>query len=232
MENLQDLFFKYFLNLTSIREVSSDKMMIKSLGPVWHKKQKEQNIIPKGLRGVDRQAQWGYSKADGWVYGHGSYCTVSHNIPVIGKFKWIPNNRHEGKEIYWELIKHKESIDTVCFDSKADDSKLFKNLKNFLNINLLTVCRRNMDKTFERKSMIQFMNKKKNKKIYRQRSVTVEPMQGLIANIFDLSRSWMRGDTNNRWITAAQGVAVQIAQLNAYLAGESTWKVKEAVLGV
>lgn len=207
-------------------------MMVKALGPVWHKKQKEQNIIPKNLRGLDVEAQWGFSKADGWVYGHGSYCTVSHGIPVVGKFKWIPNNRHEGKEVYWELIKHKDLINTVCFDSKADDNKLFKNLKKFLGIDLLTVCRRNMDKTPERKKMIEFMNRKKNKKIYRLRSVTVEPMQGLIANIFDLSRSWMRGDENNRWITAAQGIAVQMAQLSAFKAGRSTWKVKQAVLGI
>ena len=42
------------------------------MGPVWHKKQKDLGIIPKGLRGVDKKATWCKSNADGWVYGHGS----------------------------------------------------------------------------------------------------------------------------------------------------------------
>ena len=43
-------------------------MMIKARGPIWHKKQKAQGIIPKGLRGLDQEATWGKSQADGWVY--------------------------------------------------------------------------------------------------------------------------------------------------------------------
>jgi len=31
-------------------------MMNQAKGPVWYKKQKEKRIIPKGLRGIDREA--------------------------------------------------------------------------------------------------------------------------------------------------------------------------------
>ena len=48
-------------------------MMIKAKGPVWHKKQKEKGEIPKGLGGLDKEATWGKSNADGWVYGQGSF---------------------------------------------------------------------------------------------------------------------------------------------------------------
>jgi len=47
--------------------------MNKAKGPVWHKKQKEQGIIPEGLRGIDKEATWYKSNADGWVYGHGTF---------------------------------------------------------------------------------------------------------------------------------------------------------------
>jgi hypothetical protein len=46
--------------------VSADKMMNKAKGPRWHKKQKEQGIIPKGLRGIDKVDQLGISKKWSW----------------------------------------------------------------------------------------------------------------------------------------------------------------------
>jgi len=42
----------------------------------------------------------------------------------------------------------------------------------------------------------------------------------------------MRGDKSNRWLFAAMGIAVQIAQRSAYLNGSSTWNIKEEVLGI
>ena len=98
-------------------------------------------------------------------------------------------------------------------------------------MNLITYCRTNMDKKPHRKKMIQFMRRPKHKKIYRERSYKVEPMQGLVKDIFELDRCWMRGDDNNRWIFAAMGLTVQMHQLQAFKQGRSTWKIKELVLG-
>jgi hypothetical protein len=63
--------------------VSADKMMNKDKGPVWHKKHKDKGIIPNGLRGLDQQATWSKSMADGWVYGYGSFSLTSHKHPVL-----------------------------------------------------------------------------------------------------------------------------------------------------
>ncbi len=73
---------------------------------------------------------------------------------------------------------------------------------------------------------------RKNKSTYKKRSVTVEPMQGLMKDIFELETCWMRGDENNRWLFAAMGVAVQTAQCNAWQTNQSTWKIKSMVLGI
>jgi hypothetical protein len=56
-------------------------------------------------------------------------------------------------------------------------------------------------------------------------------MQGLIKNIFELERCWMRGNENNRGLFAAMGVAVQMHQVRAWEAGRSTWTIKQEVLG-
>ena len=41
----------------------------------------------------------------------------------------------------------------------------------------------------------------------------------------------MRGNDSNRWIFAAMGVSVQIAQHQAWKEKRSTWKIKEDVVG-
>jgi len=207
-------------------------MMVKAKGPVWHKKQKELNILPSKLRGVDKEATWSYSQTDRWIYGHGTYCEVSHETPVVLNFKWMRNCAHEAKVMSKCIRKYCSLIDYACMDSKADDIGLYKSLKIFSKIQLLTSPRKNMNKTEERKKFIRIMNLSKHKKIYRRRSITVEPMQSLIKDIFDLEGCWMRGNKNNRWINAAMGIAVQMAQLDAWKEKRSTWKIKNEVLGV
>jgi len=217
--------------LTGDTVISTDKMMNQAKGPVWHKKQKEKGIIPKGLRGIDRQATWGKSNADGWVYGHGTFTAASHKHPVLGCFMWMRNSDNEAKRLWLETYHVKDQIAYVAMDSKADDSALFRELKRQRKINLITCCRQHMDKSPHRKKMIKFMQKKKHKKIYRERSYKVEPMQGIVKDIFDLDRCWMRGEENNRWLFAAMGLTIQMHQLDAFKKGRSTWNIKEQVLG-
>ena len=79
--------------------------------------------------------------------------------------------------------------------------------------------------------MLEELSTKRHKRIYKERSITVEPMQGLVKDIFDLDLCWMRGDDNNRWLFAAMGIATQMAQLQAYQNRQSTWNIKSLVLG-
>ena len=205
--------------------------MNKAKGPVWHKKQKDQGIIPKGLRGIDKEATWCKSKAAGWVYGHGSFSMTSHQHPVLGCFLWMQNSANEAKRMWLETFHIKDHVDYIAMDSKADDASLFREFKRQRQVNLITSCRANMDKTTPRKKMIAFMSKPKHKKIYRERAYKVEPMQGLVKDIFELDRCWMRGDDNNRWLFAAMGLTIQMHQLQAFKQGRSTWNIKEQVLG-
>lgn len=211
---------------------SADTMMVKSRGPVWHKKQKNQGLMPKRLWGVDKEATWGVSKADGWIYGHGTFMITPHKIPVVGMFKWMPNSMNEAKRMEQEIIKYNNLIHTICMDSKADDQNLYHRLKKENNIQLVTVPRKGMDKSLSRKKYIADMLTAANRKKYKKRCITVEPMQGLIKNIFDLDTCWMRGNRNNQWLFAAMGIAVQIAQWKAYENETSTWKIKSEVLGL
>ncbi len=207
-------------------------MMTRARGGVWHKKDKAQARVPDGLTGLDKSATWSFSKADGWIYGHGSFALVSHKTPILLQFKWMPNSAHEAKRMEQEVIKFGELIDIVCMDSKADDEKMFTRLKTKQSIKLLTVPRSRMDKSKARKQMIAEQMKLENRQTYKQRSITVEPMQGLVKELFELDRCWMRGDESNRWLFAAMGIVVQMAQRSAYLNSTSTWNIKDEVLGL
>jgi len=79
--------------------------------------------------------------------------------------------------------------------------------------------------------MVRVLKQSKNPRVYKQRGYTVEPRQGLIKDIFELDRCWMRGKENNRWLFAAMGVAVQMHQYRAWQAGRSPWAIKSEVLG-
>jgi len=207
-------------------------MMTKARGPVWHQKQRKQGLVPAGLTGLDRDATWSYSHADGWVYGHGAFCVVSHQTPILGLFQWMPNAAHEAKRLKTEIVGFTGMVKTGCMDSKADDQKLYALLRRDHQMQLLTVPRHGMDKTPARQEMIRAMQTLRNRRTYQQRATTVEPMQGLVKELFALETCWMRGDASNRWLFAAMGVAVQIAPRQAHRRGASTWNIKEEVLGL
>jgi hypothetical protein len=79
--------------------------------------------------------------------------------------------------------------------------------------------------------MIKVLQQPKNKRLSKQRSSTVEPMQGLVKDIFELERCGMRGQENKRWLFAAMGVVVQMHQYRAWTEGRSPWAIKQEVLG-
>lgn len=211
--------------------VSADKMMNRAVGPVWHPKQKNVGIVPQKLRNLDRTATWSFSYADGWVYGHGSFCLVAHGIPMLGLFIWMPNSAHEGKRLLPELLPFCRHLKTVLMDSKADDQALHWTLRDDYQIELISPPRPGMNKSWGRRYLIEKMWTPANQELYKQRAITVEPMQGLVKGLFDLEHCWMRGDTNNRWLFAAMGVAVQMAQRIAWQQKHSTWNIRKFVLG-
>jgi hypothetical protein len=164
--------------------------------------------------------------------GDGTFMLTSYTIPIVGIFQWMRNSGNEAKRMHEEIKKYAGIIKKVFMDSKADDQEIYFDLKDNHEIQLVTAPRKGMDKSPSRKKMIKQMLTRKNKQDYKERSTTVEPMQGLVADIFELSRCWMRGDVNNRWVFAAMGIAVQIAQWQAWKQGRSTWDIKTEVLGV
>lgn len=151
---------------------------------------------------------------------------------MVGMFQWMPNAGHEATRMEQEIITYKGSVKKIFMDSKADDQHLYFRLKKDHRIQLITVPRKGVDTSASRNKMIKHMLTKKNKQDDKERSTTVEPMQGLVVNTFELERCWMPGEAPNRWLVAAIGSAVQMAQWRAWTHKRSTWNVKSDVVGL
>jgi hypothetical protein len=231
LEAVPDTFNNCFPQSTCDKVVSADKMRVHARGPVWHRKYQNQGIIPQGLRGLDTDGTWSYSKSAGWVYGHGPVCLGACKNRMLGAFKGMRNRGNEAKRRWLETGKLKGVITTVLMDSKAEDKDLFFERQRQRGMLLLTTSRKGADKSPARQRMVKVLKQRKNQRLYKQRSYTVEPRQGLLKDIFELDKCWMRGWENNRWLFAAMGVIVQMPQYRAWQAGRSTWAIKPEVLG-
>jgi hypothetical protein len=88
-----------------------------------------------------------------------------------------------------------------------------------------------MAKSASQKQMIKHMVTKKNQQDDKERLTTVEPIQGRVAKTFELEQYWMRGVAHNRWLVAAMGIAVQMAQWRACTHKRSTWNLTSEVVG-
>ena len=104
--------------------VYEDKSLFKARGPVWHKKDRVKNHIPKGLRNVDKTANWSKSgNHHGWVYGYGLHLTTTrHGFPVM--FDILPANVNERKVL--DKKQHRllaKSIRCLIADAGYRDKK-------------------------------------------------------------------------------------------------------------
>jgi hypothetical protein len=150
---------------------------------------------------------------------------------MLGAFKWRRNSGNEAKRMWLETGKLNGLITTVLMDSKAEDKDLFFELQRQRGLLLLTTSRKGADKSPARQRRVKVLKQRKNQRLYKQRGYTVEPLQGLLKDSFELERCWRRGTENTRWLFAAMGMVVQMHQYRAWQAGRSTWAIKPEVLG-
>jgi hypothetical protein len=80
-------------------EVSAiDGRMYKAHGPLWHKKDREKELVPVGLRNVDRESKWSKSGYRGWVQGYRLLLQgLAFPEPVPIAAFWRPNNECEAQ---------------------------------------------------------------------------------------------------------------------------------------
>jgi Transposase DDE domain len=201
--------------------VASDKSLVAARGPLWHKSDRKKKRIPKGLRGVDQECDWGCSKHDGWVHGYSFEVVVSatKHSPVFPLLASADTASAKETTTFDPKIGNlPDETKNVVADSGYDSNHVAERIEYSAEgrrSGRRFLCPENKrglkDKSGgkpvqprneshrRRLARRQFYRSRRGKAIYRRRSQTVEPFNEWFKSLFELEdRVWHRGLENNR----------------------------------
>ena len=195
--------------------VAVDKSLVAARGPVWHSHRRPSP-------GVDREAGWGYSDHDGWVWGY-SFETVVAATPHSRVFPLLASaaaaNVSECRSFLAKIprlpaatrhvLADRGYDSNACQEAVEDDPQGRPTGRHFLCPLIRRAgkpaagrypqrgrrgrqCRR-------RRQRLQFLQSPRGRRLYARRSKTVEPFHEWFKNSFELNdRVWHRGCHNNQ----------------------------------
>jgi len=207
--------------------VAVDKSLIAARGPVWHARRRPSP-------GVDRDAGWGYSDHDGWVWGYG-FQTVVTATPGSPVFPLVasasPANASESRSFLPKIprlpadtrhVLADRAYDTqACQDAVERDPRGRPTGRHFLcpliqRAGKPAVGRyphrgRRRRQCLRRHQRQEFLESPRGQRLYARRSKTVEPFHEWFKHSFELSdRVWHRGLDNNQTQLLAALFAYQL----------------------
>jgi hypothetical protein len=207
--------------IVDARDAAVDKSLIAARGPLWHKSDRTKNRIPKGLRGVDRDSDWGRSQHDGWVQGYSFEVVVSatKNSPVFPLLASADTASAKETTTFDPKIDDlPAATKNVSADSGYDSNHVAERIEYSAEdrrTGRRFLCPENKrgakDKSGRqpveprneshrrRLARRQFYRSRRGRAIYRRRSQTVEPFNEWFKSLFELDdRVWHRGLENNQ----------------------------------
>jgi hypothetical protein len=214
------------------QDVAVDKSLMESLGPNWHKQDREAGHIPAG---VDVDSTWGYSDHDGWVQGY-SYEVVVSATPGSIVFPLLASvdvaSASEPRSFQPKIGLLPAGTINVSADTGYDANSLGEEIeydKNGKRTGRRFLCPENPRNNKRRKTKPgnadtsrvrsrelrrqrrKFLKSPKGRGIYTRRKKTVEPFNQWFKSLFELEqRVWHRGLENNRTQLLAAIFAYQL----------------------
>jgi hypothetical protein len=201
--------------LADATTVAVDKSLIAARGRVWHPHHRPSP-------GVDRDAHWGYSEHDGWVWGYGfqTVVTATSGSPVFPLLASAATaNASEGRSFLPKIPHLPASTRHVLADRAYDaqvcqeaielDSQGHSTGRHFLcplirRAGKPAVGRyphrgRRGRQCRLRRQRQRFLRSPRGRRLYARRSQTVEPFHEWFKQSFELTdRVWHRGLNNNQ----------------------------------
>lgn len=209
--------------VTRAQTTAIDKSLLRARGTPWHGKRRCKGKVPPELHGVDRQADWGFSPYHKWVYGY-SYEIVTTadpstvHLPLVASAGLASVSEYSSSPAKMDCLP--STIRFVLADSGYDSNALGDRVecddeggrtgRRFIcPPNRRSVRGRPSDKSHmsvaqreaqrRRWERIDFYETPRGKKLYAQRSQSVEPVHERLKSLFELNpRVWHRGLANNQ----------------------------------
>jgi Transposase DDE domain len=218
--------------------VAVDKSLLEGLGPPWHKGDRAKGEVPAG---VDPDTTWGYSVHHGWVQGY-SYEVVVTATPGVVVWPLLASvdtaNASEAATFGPTVGELPPGVHYVDADSgyavddfqkgSEEDAQGRRTGRRFL-------CPENpRNGTGQKPGPAQqrrqrrrrFLAGRRGRRIYRQRSRTVEPFHEWLVRAVELDRVWHRGLDNNRTQLLAAIFAYQVLLRYNHQQGASNGRIK------
>jgi hypothetical protein len=204
--------------LATAKTIAVDKSLVEARGPQWHGKDRKANRVPKGLRGVDRDSTWGFSKHHGWVQGYSYEVVVTADkgtvLPLLASADTANTSEHVS---FGQKIDHlPKATRAILADSGYDNNDYGERIeyrpdgrrtgRRFLcpprrDNNGKMVGLRLIEQQVRRRrdGRIAFYNSRAGRRIYSRRSQSVEPFNDWFKSLFGLDQTvWHRGLGNNQ----------------------------------
>lgn len=218
--------------LADASAIAIDKSLLQALGPRWNKSDRQRGVVPKKLRGVDRDSEWGHTKSRGWVQGYSYEVAVSAGknglvFPLLASADTAKAS--EAETAVPKLKQMPEQTKAVLADSAYDTAEIQKEVEGTRQepTRRSFYCpvvargrpprgaRRPHVTNPERRARQARMRTRQARRIFRRRSATVEPFHEWFKAAFELHRNvWHRGLDNNRTQLLAAICAYQLLVLH------------------
>ena len=185
--------------VTDATIAASDGSAFATPGPVWHKKDKEADIIPEGLHGVDVEADWIQSDYHGWVYGYKAHVCirVAPTTVRVVLGACVTGSACESHVLQARVKDLPPLVRTLLLDAGYDDGDLIADCKEY-GIDVLAPLSKPVGKSTaqDRRDRAAYLASPQGKARYRPRGSSIEPFFGTIKDFFHLDPLPLQGKTN------------------------------------
>lgn len=190
------------LSLEAVTEAmvaASDGSAFATAGPVWHKKDKQAGIIPKGLHGLDVEADWIQSTYHGWVYGYKAHVSISVAPTTVRVVldACVTGSACESHVLQARIKNLPPMLRTLLLDAGYDDGDLLASCAE-RGIEVLAPLSKPVGKSTSpaRCERAAYLTSPQGKARYRQRGCSIEPFFATIKAFFHLDPLPLHGKTN------------------------------------
>jgi hypothetical protein len=206
--------------VTDARDVVVDKSLVAAQGKPWHQSKRQRGQVSAG---VDREASWGYSEHDRWIYGY-SFEVVVSSTPKTTVFPLLASadiaSASEPRSFREKVAELPSRTRHVSADSGYDANYLGEAVefgadgrrsgRRFLcpenprnNKRAKTKpCAADAARAHSRQLRRErraYLKSASGRRLYARRKKTVEPFNQWFKSLFELDhRVWHRGLHNNR----------------------------------
>jgi hypothetical protein len=193
-----------------------DGRMYEAQGPAWHKKDRNNGLVPVGLRNVDTESKWSKSGYRGWVQGYRLILqglAFPEPVPIFAA--WRPNNENEANIAIEALEADTLKVTDVLLGDETFGGGLFPYLYEQAGGWVLT----SKQLPEERRSW-------KND-LYDYRKETIELLFQRIIQASDLEQCRVKGQGRNGAFVLATVWLYQVCFLADYREGKPLAHIKD-----